>query len=177
MKEIKDRRSIRKYTDTPIAREDLIRILEAGRISPSGSNTQPWRFLVVTDRELKEKIAEVDHNQKWMLQAPVFLVCMADLGCRTEQKYAEPLKEDDPSPELKLVIRDTAIAVSAMLLECEHLGLGSCWTGWYEQEAMHAVLNVPNEYYISGILTVGYAAEEPKARPRKTLDEIVRWVE
>lgn len=177
MKEITNRRSIRKYKNTPIEKENIMTILEAARLAPSGSNTQPWRFLVVTDQEIKKKIVEIDHNQQWMLQAPVFIVCMADLSSRTGRKEKQPLSENASSAELKLVIRDTAIAVSHILLECEHLGLGSCWTGWYEQEKMHQVLNVPKEFYISGVVTIGYADEIPQNRPRKAMEEIVRFNE
>ena len=80
-----------------------------------------------------------------------------------------------PLPELKLVIRDAAIAISYMLLEAQQLNLGTCWTGWYDQEEMRAALDLPDYLYVSGVVTLGYADEEPEMRPRKTLDEIVRY--
>lgn len=178
MKEIVSRRSIRKFKSTPVEEEKLMAVLEAARLAPSGNNSQPWRFLVITDEEVKKRIVEVDHNQQWMMDAPVFIVGMADLSARTGLAEAEPLLENNPSFELKRVIRDTAVAIEHILLECEAEGLGTCWTGWYEQAPMHNVLDslgVPNEFFILGVIAVGYADEEPKQRPRKAMNEIARF--
>ncbi len=70
---------------------------------------------------------------------------------------------------------DAAIAISYMLLEAQHLKLGTCWTGWYEQAEMRKVLKLPEYLYVSGVITLGYADEKPELRPRKSLDEIVRY--
>ncbi len=172
---IRDRRSIRKYKADKIKDEDILQIIEAARLAPSGSNTQPWKFIIIKDEATKKKIVEVDHKQKWMLTAPVFIVCVSDIRTRIEDVDLESFWEDSPQPELKLVIRDTAIAISYMLLEAQHLKLGTCWTGWYEQEKMRKVLELPEYLYVSGVITLGYADEKPEMRPRKSLDEIVRY--
>lgn len=173
MKEIAARRSVRRYTDCPVERKLILKILEAARLAPSGSNTQPWRFIVVESPELKRRIVRADHNQEWMLTAPVFLVCTGDLHCRVENPG--PVNEDSGLPELKQVIRDTAIAVGYLLLEAEYLGLSTCWTGWYDQEEMHRALDLPPETYIAGVVTLGYGAEQPAPRPRKPLKELVEY--
>lgn len=172
---IRDRRSIRKYKADKIKDEDILQIIEAARLAPSGSNTQPWKFIIIKDEATKKKIVEVDHKQKWMLTAPVFIVCVSDIRTRIEDVDLESFWEYSPQPELKLVIRDTAIAISYMLLEAQHLKLGTCWTGWYEQEKMRKVLELPEYLYVSGVITLGYADEKPEMRPRKSLDEIVRY--
>lgn len=172
---IRDRRSIRKYKADKIKDEDILQIIEAARLAPSGSNTQPWKFIIIKNEATKKKIVEVDHKQKWMLTAPVFIVCVSDIRTRIEDVDLESFWEDSPQPELKLVIRDTAIAISYMLLEAQHLKLGTCWTGWYEQEKMRKVLELPEYLYVSGVITLGYADEKPEMRPRKSLDEIVRY--
>lgn len=69
------------------------------------------------------------------------IVCVSDIRTRIEDVESEGFLEDSPKPELKLVIRDAAIAISYMLLEAQHLKLGTCWTGWYEQEKMRKPLN------------------------------------
>ncbi len=125
------RRSVRKYKNEDVKECDILKIIDAARLAPSGSNTQPWRFLVIRDEETKKKIVEVDHNQKWMLEAPVFIVCMADISSRIETHCQKIMEEDCEIPELKLVIRDTSIAITCMILECEELELSSCWTGWF----------------------------------------------
>lgn len=174
MDEIQQRQSIRKYKSVEVKDEDIRQIIEEARLAPSGSNTQPWRFIVIKDEALKAKIVKADHNQKWMLTAPVFIVCLADITSRVADSQGISLLEDSPSPELKLIIRDTAIAISYLQLEAVHLGLGTCWTGWYEQSEMKNVLELPDNVYVSGIVTLGYSDEKPKKRIRKTLDEILR---
>lgn len=173
MKEILDRRSIRKYQDKEISREDILTVLEAGRLAPSGSNTQPWRFVVVTAQDTKEKIVQADHNQKWMLEAPVFIVCVADVSCRIPKSEGLLMDEEETCHELKQIIRDTAIAIENLLLQATHQGLATCWTGWYEQKEMKAALNIPDDKYVVGVITLGYAAENPAMRKRKELNEIV----
>lgn len=175
MKEILDRRSVRKYLNKEITKEEILLVLEAARLAPSGSNTQPWRFVVVTSQDTKEKIVQVDHNQKWMLDAPVFIVCVADISCRIPDSDGLLMDETQSCYELKQIIRDTAIAIENILLQATHMGLASCWTGWYEQNEMKTVLNIPSDKYVVGIVTLGYAAEEQALRKRKKLDEIVSF--
>lgn len=173
--EIAERRSVRKYKSDPVDEKDILQIIEAARLAPSGSNTQSWRFIIVKDENTKAKIAEADHHQKWMLSAPIFIVCIADISSRIEDYQTLELDETSSSPELKLIIRDTAIAISYMLLEAEHIGLDTCWTGWYDQKEMKRVLGLPNYMYVSGIVTVGYGDEKPNQRPRKSMNEILRY--
>ena len=175
MQEIKNRRSIRKYKDLQVSDMDLMKILEAGHLAPSGSNTQPWHFIVIKNEEIKKAISEIDHKQEWMLKAPIFIACVADIRCRIEFPEIMCCDEKCDSYELKQIIRDSAIAIGYMLLEAEHLGLGTCWTGWYVQEDMKRVLGLPDYMYVNGIITLGYADEFPNSRPRKSLEEIVSY--
>ena len=175
IKEILDRRSIRKYLDKKVSEEEMMAVLEAARLAPSGSNTQPWRFVVVTSPEIKEKIVMADHNQKWMLDAPVFIVCVADISCRIRESSSLVMDEINSCFELKQIIRDTAIAIENLLLQATHMGLATCWTGWYEQDALKTTLNIPSDKFVVGVVTLGYAAENPAMRKRKELNEIVSF--
>jgi nitroreductase len=123
MKEIKLRSSIRKYIDKPDD-EKILRLLESARLAPSGSNTQPWHFIIIRDEEIKQRIAKVSHNQEWMLSAPVFIVCVADIRSRIESDIEIILDEESPQNDLKKIIRDTAIAVEHIVLEAINEGLG-----------------------------------------------------
>lgn len=175
IKEIKTRRSIRNYIDKPVEDEKIIMLIESARLAPSGSNTQPWRFIVVRSELTKQKLAEVSAKQQWMLTAPVFIVCVADIRCRISENVNILVNEHSPEEEVKQIIRDTAIAVGYILLEAERLGLGTCWEAWYTQEEIRPILNIPNDKYVVGILTVGYANEMPETRPRKKLEELIRY--
>jgi len=175
MQQIENRRSIRAYLNKKIEKEKLLQILESARLAPSGSNTQPWTFIVVESDDTKEKLSIADHNQKWMLTAPVFIVCVADIRCRIATDTKVRLDEDSAEPELKLIIRDTSIAIEHLLLEAEHLGLATCWTAWFEQDAVRPIMDIPEDKYVCGIITLGYGDEIPAQRPRKALQQIVRY--
>lgn len=175
LKQIETRRSIRKYLKKGVEKEKLTQILESARLAPSGNNTQPWTFIIVESEDTKEKLVFADHSQSWMLEAPVFIVCVADIRCRIPLNAEVRLEENSPEPELKQIIRDTAIATEHLLLEAEHVGLAACWTGWFEQDAVRPILNIPEDKYVCGIIPLGYGAETPEQRPRKKLEEMVRY--
>lgn len=175
IKEIKMRRSIRKYINKQVEDEKIISLLESARLAPSGSNTQPWHFIVVKSELSREKLSKVAHDQRWMLTAPVFIVCVADIRCRIDKDIDISLNEESPQGELKQIIRDTSISIGHMLLEADNLGLGSCWVAWFIQEEIRPILNIPTDKYVVGIVTLGYANETPKARPRKKLEEIIHY--
>jgi nitroreductase/GNAT superfamily N-acetyltransferase len=174
LKPILERRSIRRYTDEAVSDAEVEQILEAARLAPSGSNTQPWRFRVVRDAARRAAIAEVSHRQRWMNTAPVHVVCVADLRCRIPDYAGPPLDDDSPLPELKKAIRDTSIAVEHLVLEATGLGLGTCWVAWFTQPGIRAVLDVPPYEYVVAVVTVGHAAESPAARQRLPLAAILR---
>jgi nitroreductase/GNAT superfamily N-acetyltransferase len=174
LKPILDRRSIRRYTDEPVSDAAVEQILEAARLAPSGSNTQPWRFTVVRDARTRAAIAEVSHRQKWMNTAPMHIVCVADIRSRIAGYAEPPLDDDSPLAELKKAIRDTSIGVEHLVLEATALGLGTCWVAWFTQPEIRAVLDVPPYEYVVAVVTVGHAAESPAARQRLALEQIVR---
>lgn len=173
--EIRTRRSIRKYTDQPVSEESVAQLLESARLAPSGSNTQPWHFIVVRSESTRKKLAEVSHKQEWMATAPVFIVCVADVRVRIGGSEAVSVDENSPQFALKQIIRDTSIAVEHMVLEAESMGLSTCWIAWFDQKDIRPVLNIPQDKYVLNILTVGYPGESPKARPRKQLETIVHY--
>ena len=175
LEEIRSRRSIRKYMDKPVEDEKIIEIVESARLSPSGSNTQPWHFIVVKSDLTRQRLAETSHNQEWMLSAPVFIVCVADIRSRIKEDVELSLDENSAEQELKQIIRDTSIAVEHLVLCAENLGLGTCWVAWFTQEEIRPVLNIPSDKYVVSIITLGYSNESPKARPRKNLEDIIHY--
>ena len=174
LKPILDRRSIRRYTAEPVPEVAIEQILEAARLAPSGNNTQPWHFIVVRSQEQRRAIAEVSHRQAWMVEAPVHVVCVGDIGCRLPAYDGPALDEASGLPELKQVIRDMAIAVEHLVLEATSLGLGTCWVARFTQEDIRPVLGVPGDKYVLAVVTVGHPAESPAPRARRTLTGMVR---
>ena len=171
---IRHRKSVRKFQEIAIEDQKLIEILEAARLAPSGNNKQPWVFIVIKDEILKQEVAVATNNQMWIASAPVVIVAIADICARSEN-YAGMLVDEETSGfDLKRAIRDTAIAVTHLLLEVDNQGLGACWCGAFRQEGIRPILGIPDDKFVLAVIPVGYPAEEPKARPRKDLESILR---
>lgn len=174
---ILDRRSIRKYEARDVEQEKIMQILEAARQAPSASNRQPWKFIIIRDEDVKKAIVAADHEQEWMLEAPVFIAFIADPKS-LDGTPCGPVDEDATQMDLKRAMRDTGAAIENALIRAQELGLGTCWTAWYTQAEMRPALGVPDNKYVVGVVTVGYPAQEPHARPRIPMEELLmydRW--
>ncbi|GHU07150.1 nitroreductase [Spirochaetia bacterium] len=170
---IEKRRSIRKYKSNKINDDLINKLIQSAILAPSGDNTQPWRFIIVDDIKIQKEIIKLSHNQKWMETAPVLIVCIADIFSRIKDSDNLILDEETNIFELKQIIRDTTISIEHIVLEAVNQGLGTCWVAWFKQNEIKTLLEIPNNKYVVGILTIGYADEEPKQRPRKPMEEIV----
>ena len=172
---IQHRKSVRKFTSDPIAPEKLQSVLEAARLAPSGNNKQPWTFVVVQSEQQRQAVMQACHMQTWMMTAPAFIVAVADMAARSDADLPIFIDENSPYWELKRAIRDTAIATENIMLEADAQGLGTCWVGFFVQSEIRPVLGIPNTKFVLGVIPIGYPAEQPPARPRKALSEIVRY--
>lgn len=175
LKEILSRRSIRRYKSNPVEDEKIRIMLESARLAPSGNNSQPWNFIIVRTEERRKQIVEACKKQQWMLQAPVLLVCVADIRAKINKSDHIVIGEESPQIELKQVIRDTAIAIEHLVLQGESLGLSTCWVAYFEQRDIRPILSVPSDKYVVAVITVGYADENPHPRPRRPLEEIIHF--
>jgi len=165
---IENRRSIRKYNDTPLSEDIINELLDSARLAPSGNNAQPWRFYVIQNKETKEKLKENNiFSDKFVYDAPLIFVCCTDP--RAYKKHVEGW--DDPK-EIR-AIRDLAIASQNLVLRASELGIGTCYAGGLKKEKIKDVLNIPKRYIIPYVITAGSPAEYPKLRKKKNLDEIV----
>ncbi|MFO8060428.1 MAG: nitroreductase family protein [Bacillota bacterium] len=161
MEAIQARRSVRNYKPDPVPESDLEAILEAARLAPSASNRQPWKFVVVTDPDRRAALCRAARNQAFVGQAPVVIVAVAlepdqTMMCGVE-RYAV----------------DLAIAVDHITLAAADRGLGTCWIGAFDQEQARTIAGVPDQYKVVTVLPLGYPADEPRPKSRKTLNEIV----
>lgn len=165
---IKTRGSIRQYTDRPILQSDLLKILEAARVAQSAANRQPWQFIVVVDKEIKDKVADAAHRPDRPRQisvetAAAVIICIADPAISANVGSFNGF------------LIDLAIAIENMALTSWDLGIGSCWIGAFVEEDLKRVLNIPENLRVVSLLTLGYADEKPRPKNRKSLEEIVHY--
>ncbi|MGD9127471.1 MAG: nitroreductase family protein [Planctomycetia bacterium] len=156
------RKSVRAYQNREVSDEILDRILDAARMAPSASNRQEWRFVVVRDPEMREKLAEAARRQMFIAEAPVVVACCAEtdghiMSCG-EACY--PI--------------DVAAAIDHLTLAAVEEGLGTCWIGAFNQAKVKELLNIPPEIQVVELLPLGYPADPtPKPKQRLQLEEIV----
>ena len=158
---IRARHSVRSYQDRPVEREKLARILEAARQAPSARNDQEWRFVVVSDQAKKEALATEASSQHFMLEAPLIIAACAQtdgrvMGCG---QLAYPI--------------DVAIALEHIALQAVTEGLGTCWVGAFDEQAVKETLNIPEGVRVVELMPLGYPADHPKPKQRLALNEIV----
>ena len=166
---IEKRRSIRKYQDKKLSDKLIKELINAARLAPSGNNAQPCRYFIIKDEETKNKLKTNEiFFQDFVYEAPVIIACCADPNV---YKYKK-IKNWDDSNNLRAV-RDLSIASSFLVLRATELNLGTCYVGWIEKEKIKQVLDIPKEYIVPYVITVGYPAEDPPPKPKHTLDEII----
>ena len=189
------RRSIRKFKPDPIPEEKIRLLLESARLAPSGTNTQPWRFIVIKDNNTKKKLQEAAHNQRHIRRAPVVIACCADLSAFKEfSKRVDELINSGALPErtrdvfipylkkgmdtvkkqdlVTAAAANVSIAVEHMVLQAVELGLGTCWVRWYDDNKVKEILGIPDFVEVIALMPVGVPDEDPGQRPRLSIDKI-----
>lgn len=169
------RRSVRRYKPDPVEKEKLMKCLEAARIAPSASNSQPWRFIVVDDPELKNMIAEATYDRiltfnKFTKQAPVIIVIVIEKPKLVTQIGAAIKKKEFP-------LIDIGIAAEHFCLQAAEEKLGTCMIGWFNEKKIKRTLNIPSSRTIGLLIAAGYPADEYPLREkkRKQHDEVISY--
>jgi nitroreductase len=202
MEAIKQRRSIRGFKPDAVPEEFIIEMLEAARLAPSGSNRQPWRFIIVTDSEEKARLSKICFDQAFIKQAPVVFICCTDLTVYSQAqrklrsqemvdsgvsqtlsgRFADPafremmlsIPDTDLKIYLQMAVANTYIAVEHMVLMATALGLGSCWIGAIGEEGeLNKMFNLPPTMVPVAVLPIGYPAQNPPPRTRVALSSIL----
>jgi nitroreductase len=155
------RRSVRSFQEKEIEKGKLNKVLEAARLAPSASNRQEWKFIIVTDKGKRGKIAEAASSQAFIGQAPIIIV-----ACATESKSTMLCGQ----PRYTV---DVSIAMSFMILQAREIELGTCWIGAFNEEEVKQILGVPNNIRVVAITPLGYPSQNPSARPRKKMEQII----
>jgi nitroreductase len=158
---IQTRQSIRAYEPREVEKEKLVKVLDAGRLSPSAGNRQERRFVVVSDSRKRKALSEAANNQSFIAEASLVIA-----ACSVETEYI--MKCGQPAYPI-----DVAIAVDHMTLQAVEEGLGTCWIGAFDEKKVKEILNIPDSVRVVQLLTLGYPSAAPRPTSRKSLDEIV----
>ena len=161
---IQARQSAREYRDLPVADRDLQLLIEAVRLAPSASNSQPWRLIIVNDPEKKNRIARATFSalvsfNRFAVQAPVIAVLTIERPKIVTQIGAR-LKDR----EFSLI--DIGIAAEHFCLQAAELGLGTCMIGWFDEDEVRRVLHIPARIRIGLLITLGHPPEDYPLRPK-----------
>ena len=168
---IKSRRSIRKYKPDPIDDTLLIKVLDAARLAPSWANTQCWRFVVVKDKDTRNKLADTltptNSAMDAIRNAPIAIVACAEMG--KAGAHGGPWETDKGD----WFMFDVALAMENLVLAAHSLGLATVHVGLFDAKKAEAVLGVPPGFCVVEMTPLGYPDQVRDARPRKELSEIV----
>jgi nitroreductase len=193
---IEKRRSIRKFKPDPIADAHIRELIDSARLAPSGCNAQPWRFKIVKDADTKAKLAEAAHGQTFIGHAPAVIVCCADIEgyldgtvsgiqdlgkigaledrivtlLQKNAKTLKTIKRDELGPK---IVVNVAIAIEHIILRALDFGLGTCWIRLIDEQKVKDLFGWDDNIYVVALIPIGYPAEQPPARKRLGLDEIL----
>ncbi|MEW6379108.1 MAG: nitroreductase family protein [bacterium] len=155
---IKTRHSQRSFIDQPLSREHLLQIVDCARSAATARNVQPWEFIVITDRQIRQRIADTAPNGAFIAQAAA---CLA-VFCQDTRYYLE----------------DGCAATENALLAATALGIASCWVAGDKKpyaEDIRNLLSVPSGYKLVSLIALGFAAEKTDHPPKRSLDDVVHW--
>jgi len=169
------RESCRAYQNKPVARKDLMKICEAGRLTPSGCNAQPWRFLVIDEADAKEKLCKALLLENGKTGAPWREECPAFIVLVEQEAKLMPAALEYFQDSQRFAQGDIGMASLNMCYQALELGLSTCILGLIDQKKMQLLFHIPEGQEIRLALAVGYSKEEKEARPkiRKSFEEVV----
>ena len=165
---INKRKSVRKFKKDDVPDKDITAILEAAILAPSAGNLQTWKFIVIKNQEIKESLKKAAWNQGYVAQAPVVIAVCCDM--------ARTAGYGNRGCDL-YTLHDTGAAIQNILLSATALGLATVWVGAFDEEGAAKILNLDySTYRPVALIPLGYGAEEPKAKPRRPLSEVVSYI-
>ncbi|NOZ61265.1 MAG: nitroreductase [Calditrichaeota bacterium] len=170
---IQIRKSVRKFEPKPVPKSEIEKIMSAARLAPSWRNRQSWKFIVVSDRELKKQLilCTDTYNQAWLGREFAIIVACGDPS------------RSGHRDNLPYFLVDVAIAMQHVVLAATELGLGTCWIGAFDEKKIKELLSVPNHIRVVALSPLGYPAKKDsvvgaiarrviKSKTRKPLSEV-----
>ena len=168
---IRARQSDRSYIDRPVEKEKADRIVEAGRLAPSACNAQPWKFVIVDDRQLLDRLAVAASAKllgmnSFVRQAPLQIIVI-----REKANFSSRIGGTVKNRDYSLI--DIGIASENICLQAAAEGLGSCMIGWFDEKEVRSILGIPRNKRVELLITIGYPAKETREKRRKPASEVI----
>lgn len=157
---IEKRRSVRVFREDPIPSESMDKLKNAMRLAPSAHNAQSYKFILVTEPELKKQIAEAASSQRFIATAPVVIVAVSTMP------------EDTLSSGISTFAMDVAIALDHLTLVAVEENLGTCWIGSFDEDPIKQLLSIPDECKVVAIMPIGTPYDDPAVKSRKKIGEL-----
>ncbi len=170
---MKTRQSERKYLNKPVEREKIERITEAGRLSPSACNGQPWHFIVVDEPGLRSEVAAATESvvlrmNSFVSEAPVLIVVVREKSNLTS-RAGDLIKQKDYSHI------DLGIATASMVYQATAEGLGTCIIGWMDEKKIRKTLGIPASKRVELVISVGYTDNRLREKSRKPPGDVITY--
>ena len=171
---VHQRESTRKYSDKPVEAEKIEHIMQACRLAPSACNSQPWKFVIVTDAHLSKEVARATFSgllqfNRFALQAPVMVAIVSEPP-KTIAKWGGQVKDKDFS------LIDLGIVAEHFCLQAVELGLGTCMIGWFDEPKIQILLEIPQNRRVFLVISLGYpASSKRRIKIRKPMEKIVSF--
>lgn len=160
---ISARYSVRAYSPDPVEEEKLKQVLEAARLAPTAANRQPFRIIVIHTDGRQEELKRI-YKRDWFVQPPLVIAICGVPGeawtRRDGKNYADV---------------DVSIVMDHLILAAANVGLGTCWIGAFYPDAAREVLGLPDDMEPIVFTPLGYPADEPGAKKRKPLADLVHY--
>jgi nitroreductase len=157
------RYSVRAYKPQPVEDEKLQQVLEAARLAPTAANRQPFQLIVIHTKGREEELSQI-YDAPWFVQAPI-VICACGIS---SQSWTRRNGKDYCDV-------DVTIAMDHLILAAADLGLGTCWVGAFNPDITRQVLGLPDDVEPIVFTPLGYPADRPGHKSRKSLDDLVRY--
>ena len=165
---IKERRSIKSYKDKKVEWKKITDILDAARYAPSSGNMQNWRFIVVEDKERKEKLAKAALKQVFIEEASHVIVVCSD---------AKEIKRFYRKRSDLYSVQNTALAAQNIMLKAHSLGVGSCWIGAFDEDAVKSACKITGDINVHCLIALGYPGQKVGLPRRMDMKDLVYFEE
>ena len=160
---INNRYSVRAYRSDVVEKEKLDQVLEAARLALTAANRQPFRIVVAQTEGRQDEMRRM-YDRDWFVEAPL-LICVS--GVKSEAWVSRG--------GMNYVYVDVAIVMDHIILAATDLGLGTCWVGAFDKDVARDVFELPEDLEPVVMTPLGYSADQPEPKERRSVEELVRY--